>query len=358
MREFGSEHPAIVLPDGYFDTFGEYRREVLFLRSGREALLLAALTCKDLSAGIDTATILFPAYCCWSMSAPFEKAGWRVVYYRLNEDLTVDTDFLIQLLEQNKPQAVLTMNFFGSAPTDKAVEIVKSYNDKVVVIEDFSHCTFSLKYIHNPKVDIYISSIRKSIGVCDGSVILSHIPLKKELIQREVKDFAEIRYAAQVEKGRYRWNNNQMKKREFLNGIREGEEIINRFDAVRPISERAKQMLRLVNGQEIAYARRENMRHLMQLLYGKVRMVPKLERCLKNAPFSLPILVENRDEVQGLLAKDGVYAPVLWPISEEAKKVCVISKMMGEEMLSIPIDQRYDWDDMELIAERILKVLS
>ena len=87
-------------------------------------------------------------------------------------------------------------------------------------------------------------------------------------------------------------------------------------------------------------------------------MVPKLERCLKNAPFSLPILVENRDEVQGLLAKDGVYAPVLWPISEEAKKVCATSKMMGEEMLSIPIDQRYDWNDMELIAERILKVLG
>ena len=39
MREYGSEHPAIVLPDGYFESMEEYGREVLFMRSGREALL-------------------------------------------------------------------------------------------------------------------------------------------------------------------------------------------------------------------------------------------------------------------------------------------------------------------------------
>lgn len=43
MREYGSEHPAIVLPDRYFEKLSELRREVLFLRSGREALLLTAL---------------------------------------------------------------------------------------------------------------------------------------------------------------------------------------------------------------------------------------------------------------------------------------------------------------------------
>ena len=34
MREYGSEHPAIVLPDGYFESMEEYGREVLFMRSG------------------------------------------------------------------------------------------------------------------------------------------------------------------------------------------------------------------------------------------------------------------------------------------------------------------------------------
>ena len=43
MREYGSEHPAIVLPDGYFNHLNKLGREVTYLRSGREALLLSAI---------------------------------------------------------------------------------------------------------------------------------------------------------------------------------------------------------------------------------------------------------------------------------------------------------------------------
>ena len=100
------------------------------------------------------------------------------------------------------------------------------------------------------------------------------------------------------------------------------------------------------------------MQHLMSLLAGKVKMVPGLEHSLAGAPFSLPILVDNRDEVQRRLAQVGVYAPVLWPICMDAQIICPISKMMSEHILSIPIDQRYDWNDIEVIAERILKVLN
>lgn len=354
MREYGSEYPAIVLPDGYFESLGEFGREVLYLRSGREALLLAAISVSD----TEKKTILFPAYCCWSMSAPFERTKWKIVYYRLKEDLTVDIAYLEQLLKTHKPQAILTMNFYGSASTNVAVRRVKEYDQKIVVIEDFSHCTFSIKQVHNPQVDIYVSSIRKSIGVCDGSIILSKLPLKKDNIQSEQRDFADKRFAAQTEKKRYSWRNDQEMKQEFLGSIRECEGIINEFDVVRPISERAMKMFALVNGEEIAYARRENMKHLMELLKGKVRMLSGLERSLEGAPFSLPILVQNRDNVQRKLAITGVYAPVLWPICEEAQHVCVVSKTMGEQMLSIPIDQRYDWNDMELIAERILRILN
>lgn len=357
MREYGSEHPAIILADGYFETLSKFCKEVIYLRSGREALLLAALTVRKLKNN-NGLKILLPAYCCWSMSAPFEKAGFNVRYYRLNEDLTVDTDYLEYLLQEEQPQIVLTMNFYGSASTDNAVALAKSYDDKVVIIEDFSHCTFSFKRIHNSQVDIYVSSIRKSIGICDGAVILSNIPLGKEYVQKEINDFSETRYVAQLEKERYKWNNNQKRKREFLSAIRKGENIINEFDVVRPMSKRAKLMLKQVNGEEIAYARRENMRHLMRLLNDKVRMISGLERCLEGAPFSLPILVENRDEMQRCLAKKGVYAPVLWPVSKDAQKICAVSKMMGEQMLSIPMDQRYDWNDIELIADRILTVLG
>lgn len=354
MREYGSEHPAIVLPDGYFDKLNNLEREVTYLRSGREALLLSAIAASDAKEK----AILFPAYCCWSMSAPFEKAGWKIVYYRLNKDLTVDTGYLSQLLEEHKPQAVLTMNFYGSASTDAAVKIVKLFDEKIQVIEDFSHCTFSIRKIFNEKVDMYVSSIRKSIGVCDGAVILSKKPLPKQYIQEELNEFADKRFVAQTEKMRYTWSKDQEKKNEFLGSIRECECIINGFNAVRPISERAMKMLQIVNGEEIAFARRENMKHLWSLLNGKVEMVPGIERCFDSSPFSLPILVDNRDEVQTSLAKRGVYSQLLWPICEEAQSVCPVSAMMNARMLSVPIDQRYTWDDIEDIASIIIDVVN
>lgn len=79
------------------------------------------------------------------MSAPFEKLGYKVVYYRLNEDLTVDLAYLGGLLKVYKPQAVLTMNYYGSASTKEAVALVKAFDETIQVIEDFSHCTFCLK---------------------------------------------------------------------------------------------------------------------------------------------------------------------------------------------------------------------
>lgn len=303
--------------------------------------------------------ILFPAYCCWSMSAPFEKVGYKVVYYRLNEDLTVDLDYLKELIGRVKADAILTMNYYGSAKTDDAVRLAKE--NGLVVIEDFSHCTFSIKQIFNPEVDIYVSSIRKSVGVCDGSIILSKEKMPEQYIQEEVKDFADKRFVAQTDKRLYTWRKDQEKKQAFLGTIRECEGIIDEFTAVRPISERAKKMLDQVNGEEIAYARRENMRHLWARLNGNVRMVPELERSFEkegSSPFSLPILVENRDEVQGKLARRGVYTQWLWPLCDEAMAICHVSKEMNEKMLSVPIDQRFSWDDIEEIAEIIISVVS
>ena len=361
MREYGSEHPTIVLPDGYFNSLSDLGREIMYLRSGREALMMAALAVMK-GSFFDSAqepVILFPAYCCWSMSAPFEKVGYRVVYYRLNEDLTVDTDYLKELMGRVKADAILTMNYYGSAKTDDAVRLAKE--NGLVVIEDFSHCTFSLKQIFNPAVDIYVSSIRKSVGVCDGSIILSKEKMPEQYIQEEVKDFADKRFVAQTDKKYYTWSKDQEKKQEFLGTIRECEGIIDEFTAVRPISERAKQMLAQVNGEEVAYARRENMKHLWDRLNGYVRMVPGLERSFEkdgSSPFSLPILVENRDEVQGKLARRGVYTQWLWPLCDEAMAICPVSKEMNEKMLSVPIDQRFSWDDIEDIADIIIDIIK
>lgn len=350
MREYGSELPAVLLPDGYFESLKDYGREMTYLRTGREALLYVSRNCKP----VDTGVILCPAYSCWSMIAPFECSGWKVVYYRLNQDLTIDEEYLIKLLPAFKPDAILTMNFYGSASTQYAIPLVKEFNDKIIVIEDFSHCTFCLDQIYNEQVDFYVTSIRKSVGVCDGALVLSKEPTNRQYIDAYAPDFGELRWGAQRQKGRYSVTKSRDKKDIFLSELKRGEEMIEKIDGVHPISDVSLRMLETINGAEIAFARRENMKHLWNELEFEVKMIPGLQKSFGGAPFSLPIMVENRDEVQKRLAKKGVYTPVLWPIGKDARKVCANSAYVSEHMLSLPVDQRYDWDDMEDIA-RIVK---
>ena len=353
MREFGSEHPSVVLPDGYFDSLSVLGREICYLRSGREALLAVALDCKEDANPV----LLMPAYCCWSMSAPFEKAGWKVVYYRLNKDLTIDMSHMDMLLEEYHPSAVLTMNFFGIASTRDAISHIKSSDSSTIVIEDFSHSTFSIKDIFDDQVDYYVSSIRKSVGVCDGSIILSR---KKLGVQADpyIEEFSVSRINAQTLKGQYYFSKSEEDKAAFLSMLKNGEEVLNQFDAVHEISPMATKMLGLINGEAIAYARRENMRHLVSLLKGGVRMPENIHLSYAGAPFSLPIIVNDQALVQKKLAENGVYAAVLWPLSDKAGSVCKNSLYFSEHMLSIPIDQRYSWDDIEDVANIILKVVN
>ena len=72
----------------------------------------------------------------------------------------------------------------------------------------------------------------------------------------------------------------------------------------------------------------------------------------------LPILINNRDKVQRQFAKEGLFCQLLWPLSEEAPKVCKTAAKMEKEMLAIPIDQRYDYYDIEQIGHIIRSVMK
>ena len=353
MREYGSEHPGIILPDGYFASFEKYGH-CTWLRSGREALHLVAF---NLNAEKNPPVVLMPAYCCHSMVDPFEKAGWKVVYYKLNEDLTADVDYLSRLLVEVRPKAALTMNFYGSASTLDAVSVIKCGYPECVCIEDFSHCTFCLPEIYNEQVDYYVTSIRKSVGVCDGSVIISKASLDESVVEDNETGFMTARRDCQKLKAEYAYTQDAAQKNIFFPELRRQEGELDNFSGVHRISKTGMEMLAVLNGESIRYARQKNMAHILNLLGGKVEIISGIEKCLDGAPFSLPILVKNRDEVQQKLAKRGVYAPVLWPICDEARAVCPVSARMADEMLSIPIDQRYNWDDIEEIAKIILETI-
>lgn len=348
MREFGSEFEIEYARDYYFDDLCTLKENHAFTRSGREAIGLAA-------RAIESGVVLMPAYCCWSMELPFEEAGFTVEYYRLNENLSVDMDFLSKHIKKYAPKAVLVMNYFGFAPTKVVVDLVKGIDASIKVIEDFTQSLFCLKENYNPKVDAYVASIRKSVGVPDGGFIVTSLPIDSSLL-KDGKDtpFVSEHITAGREKMRYRYTNNADDKASFRDkqGVA-GKDIKENYGLYR-ISDEAKSVVEHTIVDNVRVARYNNYKNLYELIKDikgiRVLFAPSENN---HAPFAMIIFVDKRSDVQAAMAKVGVYAQVLWPLKERAKEICKVSKYMEEHMLAIPIDQRYFYDDIIEMGERI-----
>lgn len=353
MREFGSEFPALSLPDNYFTSISQNFTDYLYLRSGRDSLGYVADNIAD-----GNKVILLPAYSCESMIRPFTKRGWHVYFYSLNKDLVIDIHSLSQMIKKFRPSAVLTMNFFGIAPTDEAVYFIKKQWHSIVIIEDFTHCLFSFNRIYNHSVDYYVASIRKWLGVFDGALVLSVGGLKNKPKYRPNK-FVNLRQKAQQEKAIFLITNNAVSKENFRKTLALSEEVLNDYIRVNCISSFSMALLKNINVTEIESRRKQNFLHLINELKSLSSLIipDKIKDSALGCPFSLPVLIRNRDMIQKSFASKGLYTPVLWPINNMARAVCNHSTRMADNMLSIPIDQRYDYNDMEDIIKIIRESL-
>lgn len=353
MREFGSEFEIEYARDYYFDDLCALKENHAFTRSGREAIGLAA-------CAIEKGIVLMPAYCCWSMELPFEEAGFTVEYYRLNENLSVDMDYLGEQIKKYAPKAVLVMNYFGFVPTNEVVDLIKGMDDSIKVIEDFTQSLFCLKENYNPKVDAYVASIRKSVGVPDGGIIVTSLSINDSVLQDgKHTPFVSVHIVAGREKMRYRYTGKADDKASFREkqGIA-GRDIKDNYGLYH-ISEEAKSVVEHTIVDNVRVARYNNYKNLYDAIKDikdiRVMFAPS---AYNQAPFSMIICAENRSEVQTAMAKVGVYAQVLWPLKDRAKEICSVSKYMEEHMLAIPIDQRYFYDDIMEMGERINSVLK
>jgi len=66
-----------------------------------------------------------------------------------------------------------------------------------------------------------------------------------------------------------------------------------------------------------------------------------------------PVLVDDRAAFQKYLVSNAIYAPVVWPKDDNQPMQCEGAENAYQHLLCVPIDQRYDADDMNRIIEVI-----
>ncbi len=392
--EFNYEEPRERrnLVELFADRAEKCGRYVEFLRCGRDAIGFVA---DDIIAKYKGDVMVFmPSLCCDSMVRPFEVRGLKITYYKLDENLIVNREDLFEKIDKYKASGeagnsipvVLVMNFFGTAPVSELSEAVKERCPEAILIEDVTHILLEPeKYMSAGSVsDYHVGSIRKWLGVPDGAIAVS----KDEFVMGALTgdtDFTELRAMAQQEKTEYLETGDQELKSHFRKLLSDAEESLS--DGLDPflMSDNSAEYLKTVELDSMINRRSINYRCLYKALSamplcGKAfRLLPEIAGGddgldYSYTPFMLPLVLDidfirrsaiteegkkmTRDAFERRLAESGIYAPVLWPISEEAAAACDNSKNFSENMLTFWIDQRYDRFDMEHVAEVLSDELS
>lgn len=331
--------------------FGVEGSDWSWMSTGRSATALVIKTIEERNPTINK-TVFLPSFTCHTVFEPFLEAGYKIITYSIDKSLSTDGKKLLEITLENKAGIVLVHRYFGFDTIYGLDEAVEQLRDNgIMTIED---CTQSLySSFPDAKTDFHVASIRKWCGVPDGGFAICS---EGQLSEKPTSPDLKLGYAkVEASLMKYRWlENNEGEKNDFLSAYRSAEDILDRQDrsyTIHPISLSVQQDL---NVKQLKDKRRQNFTTLLNRLKGIETVKPIFNSLPENVvPLYFPVYCEDRKEVQGLLARNSVFAPVVWPKTDNCPDICPDADDIYNHILSIPIDQRYDTDDMERIISII-----
>ena len=224
------------------------------------------------------------------------------------------------------------MNYFGQLQRSYLEACVKRYKNVVV---DNTHAFFE-KPIEGADC---IYNCRKYFGVPDGGYLYTDVRLETELEEDVSYDRLEHLLGRYEKSASEFYAEFQARDREFLTRN------------ARKMSKLTCNLMRGISYDFVKKVRTDNMNRLIHRL-GKVN---KLAVTKVDGGFMYPFYVENGQEVRKKLIAQKIYIPVLWA---DALEICQdeVEVNYVNNILPLPIDQRYTLEDMDFIADKVLEL--
>lgn len=295
---------------------------------------------------------LIPSFTCQTVIEPFIKRNYSVKTYSIDKNLRINPEIFKKELYESHAQIVLIHQYFGFHTASNMEQLIGEATKKgIVFIEDRTQCLYSGFPILT--VEYVIGSMRKWAALPDGGfAVCRHGKLHGKPQIYDTK-FETEKIEAAEEKYKY-LHKDQGEKQVFLEKFRLAESMLDMQEQYLRISPSSLKIQSSLNIEELKKKRRDNYERLYSSLEGSrcVKIVtPPLQK--ESVPLYCVCLVEDREGLQRCLRENRIYAPVVWPKSEMCPLVCKEAEEMYERSLCIPIDQRYDIDDMDKVIKCI-----
>ena len=299
----------------------EYHKDALSLNTGRNALEYILKT--------NTYTKLYiPYFTCDVLLQPILKLKLKFEFYSIDEKLEPIFDF--SKIEEG--ECFLYTNYFGLKDS-----FVKQLPQKCknVIIDNAQ--SFYSKPINNFNT---FYSPRKFFGIPDGGYLYASKIIEDDLDQ----DLSYDRFEHLLKRI-------DMSPEEGAKNFSLNNEKLNNLPILK-MSNLTKRMLESFDYSSIAKQRIDNYLFLDEKL-GKLNKL-KIDFDKNQVPMVYPFW--GNSELRKKLIENRIYCATYWPNVKEWTRPNALEYKLTEEMIYLPIDQRYGVKELELIVNMIFNV--
>lgn len=271
--------------------------------------------------------IYVPFYTCDVVLEPVIKHKINYEFYRINENFE---PLEIPFCEPN--EAFLYTNYFGVKN-----EFASKLKDKVNnLIIDNSQALFAAPL---DQIDTFYS-LRKYVGTADGAFLYSN----KQI------DF-EIENASSAQRISHLYRRKDESASSGYEFFKENDAALSNLPILK-MSASTEAFLRTYDFEKNRVIRERNFLYLHQHLY-KINQI-ELDTVNLRGPLCYPFLADDSRLKTALINKK-IYVPTYWTNVLEwlGEKDGGIEKNLVQNLLPLPIDQRYDLEDLKFIIENL-----
>lgn len=270
--------------------------------------------------------IYLPYYTCQVILDTIQKVGIEYDFYHLNQNLEIETPLNIC---QN--EVLLYTNYFG-LKNNYVVELSKRYSNLII---DNSQAFFSRPL---DGIDTFYTC-RKFFGVADGAYLFTKLDLELDIPQ----DFSSHRMAFLLDRL-------DKTPEEAFSEFHNNESLLDKGQMSK-MSKITEAILASIDYRAVANRRRHN----FERLHRKLKNVNELSLLLQkeDVPMVYPFLAHGNDVLRKKLIANRIYVAKYWPNVERWAGISAYDTYLANNLLPLPIDQRYGDGDMDYILEII-----
>lgn len=267
--------------------------------------------------------LLLPYYLCDTVREKCEEMGCvNLEFYKLNNHLLPIYD-----KKMNENEYIYIVNYYGLLNNEIIQQLKERYHN--IIIDNVQ--AFFAKPVKN--VDT-IYSCRKFFGVPDGAYLYTNLQLDNNIIRDKSNGrmqhlLGRFENLASEYYDLYKEINIKLKK-----------------EPLKQMSKLTHNLLKGLDYERIKQIRTSN----FDILNSKLKKYNKIQVKEIVGAYCYPFYTDDAKTLREKLIENKVYVPILWPnlIENQAKE-------FANNILPLPVDQRYNIDDMTYICDLIIQ---